>query len=78
MKITEKYLEDIGFEVTVVGGAVVYDLNGYKLKPELGSWLIIGENSGIDLTGLEVIDTVEELEKHYIESTGNQLKKIIK
>jgi len=76
MKITEKYLKEIGFEVTNVGGIVVYDLNGYKLKPELGSWLIIGENGGIDLTGLEVIDTIEELERHCFESTGNQLKKL--
>ena len=76
MKIDEKYLKQLGFVATLIKENVVYDLNGYKLKPELGSWLIIGENSGINLTGLEVIDNIEELERHYFESTGNQLKKI--
>jgi hypothetical protein len=75
MKINEKYLEQLGFKVTPINGTIVYDLNGYKLKPELGSWLIIGEHDGLYLTGLEVIDTVDELEKHYLESTGNHLKK---
>lgn len=74
MKITEKYLKEVGFEVTQINGIKMYNLNGYKLKSELGSWLIIGEHNGVDLTGLEVIDTIAELEKHYIESTGSKLK----
>lgn len=73
--IDEKYLEQLGFKATPINGIIVYDLNGYKLKQELGSWLILGGNCGINITGLQVIDTVEELEKHYYESTGKILKK---
>ena len=76
MKIDIFYLHQIGFKSSETNGSLVYDLNGYKLKPELGSWLVIGEHNGNDLTGLEVIDTVKELEKHYLESTGKHLNQL--
>jgi len=76
MDIDLFYVNKIGFKTTETKGSLVYEFSSYKSKPELGSRLIIGENGGIDLTGLEVINTIEELERHYFESTETHLKNI--
>lgn len=72
--ITGKKLEDFGFIKKTQKNEDVYYKDTYGLKSELGSWLIIGKHSGIELTGMSIISTIAELKKHYKESTGNDLE----
>jgi hypothetical protein len=71
--ITVETLLNIGFHEVFENGQPFYMLNGYGLKPQAGSWLIISNNNGQLVTGLSVIDTIDELRKHYNESTGQKL-----
>ena len=67
-------LIELGFEKKKISGSVYYDKEDYILKSELGRWLTCANHEGIIITTLLVIDTEQELEKHYLESTGKNLK----
>ena len=72
-KITEEKLEELGFIKQEIKGKEVYYKGDYGLKYELENWLIIGKHSGQEITAMQVIETLHELEKHYLETTGENL-----
>lgn len=72
--ITAERLIKLGFDKKEIDGSVFYDKENYILKPELGQWLICANHNGTIVTTKLVIETEAELENHYLESTGKNLK----
>ncbi|MEO6174036.1 MAG: hypothetical protein ABIP27_02690 [Flavobacterium circumlabens] len=71
--INSEKLEKLGFIKQQNKNEIIYYKGNYGLKYESNNWLIIAKHSGQDLTGMNVIETVEDLKKHYSESTGLKL-----
>jgi hypothetical protein len=72
--LTADRLIEIGFEKKEIQGSVYYDKDNYILKPELGKWLTCANHDGTIITTLLIIETEQELEKHFLESTTKNLK----
>jgi hypothetical protein len=74
--ITVQRLLDLGFVKMVSDGHNYYELNKYILIPVLGDfWLISSNFDKILTTGdFPVIQTVDELKRHYLESIGMNLQ----
>ena len=72
-KLTAKELKKFGFIPSKGKGTNIYYKDDYGLKYEFNNWLIIANHAGIELTGLTVIETIDELKLHYKESTGKDL-----
>ncbi|WP_369752206.1 hypothetical protein AB3G34_09050 [Flavobacterium sp. WC2409] len=71
--ITARKLEEFGFVKETKENEIIYYKGIYGLKYESNNWLIIGKHSGENITGMNVIETVKDLKKHYKESTGLEL-----
>ena len=74
MMITAERLIELGFEKKKINKSEFYNNENYILKPELGQWLICANHAGTIVTTKLVIETEAELERHYLESTGRNLK----
>lgn len=76
MIITAASLIEFGFVKKVSGGHDYYELDKYVLIPVLGNYWLISSNFNNILTTVTfpVIQTVEDLKRHYLESTGKNLK----
>jgi hypothetical protein len=72
--ITSKILEEFGFVKDTNENEIIYYKGNYGLKYELNNWLIIANQSGQVITGMNVIETIKELKLHYKDSTGNELE----
>lgn len=72
-KITIKALKNLGFVATKNQPEVIYYKGNYGLKRELGNWLTVANHGGNWRTTLLAIETIPELEKDYLESTGEKL-----
>ena len=73
--ITVQRLLDLGFVEKVNDGHLYYELDKYILIPVLGNyWLISSNHDNILTSGdFPVIQTLEELQIHYSESTGRNI-----
>lgn len=73
--ITVKRLLDLGFNEKIIDGHNYYELDKYILIPVLGNyWLISSNHDRILTTGeFPVIQTIDELQRHYFESTGKNI-----
>ena len=76
MMLTAASLIEFGFGKKKRSGHDYYELDKYVLIPVLGNYCLISSNfNNILTTGtFPVIQTVEDLKKHYLESTGKNLK----
>ena len=72
-KITTTNLIDLGFENKNIKGCEVFLKGEFLLKKEYNCWLIISDYHNIEITGLSVISTIEELKKYYFNTFNKNL-----
>jgi hypothetical protein len=73
MQITEEYLIEKGFEEFISEEITYYRIGNYILTPFLKTYAIVAIVGNEFAIGELTLTTIQDLHKHYLESTGSPL-----
>ncbi len=73
-KISADILIQLGFEMKSSESHIYYEKNGYILALDFGVWKICSNESGQILTTNLYIENIDELNRHYKETTGKNIE----